>query len=259
MQEKNILKTAVRYIKGVGPRKGEYLTRLGIYTVEDILYYLPTRYEDRSRFTSIKELKVGEHQTVQGEIITLSSRLTKTGMPIFQIAITDQTGFIHALWFNQPYLKDYFRKGQRVIIYGKVEMYDKLQIVQPEYEILKSDEKDSINIGRIVPVYSLTGQLTQRYLRSLAFLAVTDYSKFLIERLPSYLIARSKVVDIKFAIRNIHFPVSFDNLEKAYRRIVFEEFFILQLALAIKKKDVKFEGSAFTFSLADGLIDSFKR
>ena len=259
MQEKNILKTPVRYIKGVGPRKGEYLTRLGIYTVEDILYYLPTRYEDRSRFTSIKELKVGEHQTVQGEIITLSSRLTKTGMPIFQIAITDQTGFIHAVWFNQPYLIDYFRKGQRVIIYGKVEMYDKLQIVQPEYEILKSDEKDSINIGRIVPVYSLTGQLTQRYLRSLAFLAVTNYSKFLIERLPSYLIARSKVVDIKFAIRNIHFPVSFDNLEKAYRRIVFEEFFMLQLALAIKKKDVKFEGSAFTFSLADGLIDSFKR
>ncbi|MBI5144510.1 MAG: ATP-dependent DNA helicase RecG, partial [Candidatus Omnitrophica bacterium] len=232
---------------------------LGIHTVEDILYYLPTRYEDRSRFTSIKELKVGEHQTVQGEIITLSSRLTKTGMPIFQIAITDQTGFIHAVWFNQPYLKDYFKKGQRVIIYGKVEMYDKLQIVQPEYEVLKTGEKDSINIGRIVPVYSLTGQLTQRYLRSLAFLAIMNYSKSLIERLPSYLIARAKVVDIKFAVRNIHFPVSFDNLEKAYRRIVFEEFFMLQLALAIKKKDVKFEESAFTFSLAGGLIDSFTK
>ncbi|MBI4974416.1 MAG: ATP-dependent DNA helicase RecG [Candidatus Omnitrophica bacterium] len=259
MQEKNILKTPVRYIKGVGPRKGEYLTRLGIHTVEDILYYLPTRYDDRSRFTSIKELKVGEHQTVQGEIITLSSRLTKTGMPIFQIAITDQIGFIHAVWFNQPYLKDYLRKGQRVIIYGKVEMYDKLQIVQPEYEVLKTGEKDSINIGRIVPVYSLTGQLTQRYLRSLAFLAIMNYSKSLIERLPSYLIARAKVVDIKFAVRNIHFPVSFDNLEKAYRRIVFEEFFMLQLALAIKKKDVKFEESAFTFSLAGGLIDSFTK
>lgn len=259
MQEKNILTRPVRYIKGVGPRKGESLARLGIHTVEDILYCLPARYEDRSKFTSIKELRIGAYQTVQGEIIALNSRLTKTGMPIFQIAITDQTGFIHAIWFNQPYLVDYFRRGQRVIIYGKVEMYDKLQIVQPEYEVLKSDEKDSINIGRIVPVYSLTGQLTQRFLRSLAFLAIRNYTKFLVERLPAYILARSKIVDVKFAIRNIHFPMSFDNLEKAYRRIVFEEFFMLQMALAIKKRDAKFKRLGFAFSLAGELIDLFKK
>lgn len=259
MQEKNNLKIPVRYIKGVGPKKSVYLSRLGIHTMEDIFYYLPKRYEDRSKFTAIKDLKVGEYQTVRGEIITLSPRLSRSGLSIFQIAVTDQTGFIHAIWFNQPYLKDYFRKGQRVVIYGRVEQYDKLQIVQPEYEILKENPSDSIDVGRIVPIYSSTGELTQRYLRSLAFAAITSYSKFLIERLPTYILAREKLVDLKFAIRNIHFPRTFDNLDKAYKRIVFEEFFILQLALAIKKKDIKFKNTAFSHRLRGALIDSFKK
>ncbi len=240
MQAKNnYLHTPARYFKGVGPKKSRELARLGIETVEDILYYLPSRYEDRSNFTAIKDVKLGEHQTVQGEIVTLNTRLSKGGMAIFQIAVTDGTGFIHTTWFNQPYLKDYFRRGQKVVLYGKVEQYDKLQIVQPEYEILKGDETDSVHIGRIVPIYASSSGLTQRYLRSLIFLAVSQYYKFLVERLPTYMLGRQRLVDIKFAIRNIHFPVTFEALERAYRRIVFEEFFMLQLALALKKKDAK--------------------
>ncbi len=259
MQEKKLLKTPVRYLKGVGPKKSEELSRLGINTVEDILYYLPMRYEDRSNFTQIKDLKAGEHTTIQGEIVTLNFRIAKSGTPIFQMAITDSTGIIHAIWFNQPYLKDYFKKGERLILYGRVEKYDRLQIVQPEYEVLKSDETDSINIGRIVPVYSSTGDLTQKYLRSLVFSAITSYSKFLIETLPTYMLPRAKVVDIKFAIKNIHFPTTFTNLEKAYRRIVFSEFFTLQLALAIKKKDLKYKEIAPSHKLVGGLIDAFKK
>ncbi len=241
MQEKNNLQTPVRYFKGVGPKKSELLSRLGIRTVEDVLYYLPMRYEDRSNFISIKDLKVGERQTIQGEIVTLGTRLTKSRQRIFRIAVTDSTGFIHAIWFNQPYLKDYFKKGQKVILHGKVEIYDKLQIVQPEYEILKEGEADSVNMGRIVPIYALTAGITQRYVRSLTDIAISKYHHFLRESLPTYMLARAKLVDVKFAVKNIHFPVSFANLEKAYRRIVFDEFFILQLALAIKKKDAKFE------------------
>lgn len=263
MQEKNTaknnLKTPVRYFKGVGPKKSECLARLGIHTAEDILYYLPSRYEDRSRFTPIKDLKAGEHQTVRGEIVTLGARLGKKGMPIFQMAITDGTGFIHAVWFNQPYLKDYFKKGETLILYGKVEQYDRLQIIQPEYELVKSDEADSINIGRIVPIYPSTIDLTQRYLRGLAFLAVLTYTKSLIEKLPTYMLAREKLVDLKFAIRNIHFPVSFDNLEKAYKRIVFEEFFMLQLALAVKKRDARFKETAFSHTLKGELAESFRK
>src|SRR3989338_11063723 len=162
MQEKNLsIDTPIRYFKGVGPKKSQELAALGIQTVWDILYFLPARYEDRSSLTPIKDVKIGEHQTIQGEVVTLGTHITKSGIPVFQMTITDQTGFIHAVWFNQSYLKDYFRKGQKVVLYGKIEMHNRLQVTQPEYEILKSDEVDSINIGRIVPIYPATSHLTQ--------------------------------------------------------------------------------------------------
>ena len=260
MQEKNeLLMTPVRYLKGVGPKKSESLGRIGINNVEDILYYLPARYEDRSNFTKIKDLKMGEHQAVVGEIITAGLRRAKSGIPIFQIAITDRTGFIHAVWFNQPYLKDYFKKGVRVVLYGKVELHEKPQITQPEYEILKTDEVDSINMGRIVPIYPATSELTQKYLRGLAFIAVDKYSRGFEENLPTYIIARDRMVDIKFAIRNIHFPATFANLEKAYRRIVFEEFFMLQLALALRKKRLKIEDAGLSHEIDGELAQAFKQ
>jgi len=260
MQEKkNILATPARYFKGVGPRRAELLARLGIETAEDLLYYLPARYEDRSSFTSIKDVKIGECQTVQGEIVTVHGRYAKSGMPVVQAAITDRTGFLHAVWFNQPYLKDYFKRGQKLVLYGKVEMYDKLQITQPEYEVLKGDEPDSIHMGRIVPVYPAAAKLAQKYLRGLAHDAVTKYAGAAAERLPTYMRAREKLADIRFAITNIHFPATFPNLEKAYRRIVFEEFFMLQLALALKKRGLKSGGEGLAHAAGGELPDAFKK
>ena len=258
MKDGGSLKTPVRYFKGVGPKKSELLSKLGIETAEDLLYYLPARYEDRSNLTAIKDLKLGEAQTVEGEVVTCSNRISKSGMRFFQIALTDKTGFVHATWFNQPYLKDYFKKGQRVILYGKVEMRDKLQILQPEYEILESDDTDSLHIGRIVPIYSTMTGLGQRYIRNLTYAAISKYCRYLTERLPTYILAREKLVDIKFAMHNIHFPATFENLEKAYRRIVFEEFFMLQLALAMKKRRSKAVEDGLGHRLSGELIDSFK-
>ena len=259
MQEKNnLLKTHIRYLKDVGPRKSQQLADLGIETVEDLLYYLPARYEDRSNFTKIKDLKAGQYHTIQAEVCVTGSRLTRTRVPVFQVAFTDGEDFVRAVWFNQPYLKDYFRKGQKAILYGKVEKYDKLQFIQPEYEILEKDETDLVHIARIVPIYPLAGGLGQRYLRNLIFSAVSKYYKSLTESLPTYILARDKMVDIRFAVRNIHFPSNFENLKRAYRRIVFEEFFILQLALAIKRRDVKTGSNGPRLKVAGGLLDSFR-
>src|SRR3989338_8337014 len=98
MQDKNnLLKTPARYFKGVGPKKSEYFSKIGVETAEDILYYLPARYEDRSNFTAIKDLTPGEHQTVRANVVTMSSRRARRGMAIFQIAVTDGTGFVHAV------------------------------------------------------------------------------------------------------------------------------------------------------------------
>lgn len=259
MQDKNLLKTPVRYIKGVGPKKAESLSTLGINTIEDVLYYLPSRYEDRSNFTRIRDLKIGEPQTIRGQIVTMGDKITKTGVRLFQMAVTDQSGTINAVWFRQPYLKNNFKVGEEVILYSRVELYDRVQMIQPEYEIVKDGAAESIHIGRIVPIYSATSELTQKYLRTLTHGATSKFAKSVIERLPTYIMAHEHMVDAKFAVRNIHFPVSFEALEKAYRRIVFEEFFMLQLALAMRRRDLKSEARGLDHALGGDLVEQFTK
>jgi len=261
MQAKNKqLQIPVRYLKGVGPKRSALLSELGIESVYDLLYYLPFRYEDRSDFIPIRELKIGMKQAIRGAILSVSDRMRKAGGRAFQAVITDRTGLIHAIWFNQPYLKDNLLPGREVLLYGKVERYDKLQIMQPEYELVKEGSGDSINIGRIVPIYSLTKDISQKYIRTLTHEAVSDLLKSAPEIMPTYLIAREHLVDIKFAILNIHFPSSFENLEKAYRRIVFDEFLTLQLALALKRRIARGEaGGGLTHYIDGDLIAAFKR
>lgn len=231
--------TPIQYVKGVGPQKSRVLARLSIKTVSDMLYYLPFRYEDRSNFTAVSNLKIGSLATVKGEIRTLGSVRTKRGIDIFQLALDDGTGVIYGVWFNQPYLRKFFKAGQKIIMYGKVEKYDKLQMNHPQYEMLKGDEKDSIHVGRIVPIYHLTQDLAQRNLRTITYRTISEYLRFVPDILPTKIRARNKLVDINFAVRNIHFPMNEDNLKRAYKRVVFDEFFILQLAVAMRRKDLK--------------------
>ncbi len=258
MQEKNSLTTPVRYFRGVGPKRSDELSRIGIATAEDIIYYLPARYEDRSKIVKIRELKMGETQAIEGEIMSTSTHRTKSGRLMFQAMVTDKTGFIHAVWFNQPYLKDYIIKSAKVLLYGKVDRLDRVQIISPEYEILKDGDAESPHMRRIVPIYHATSELSSKYLRSLAFQVVSQCSRLMEERLPAYMIAREHLVDAKFAFRNIHFPISMENLEKAYRRIVFEEFFMLQLALAIKKSTSQ-EAGGLKHSTDGELISELKK
>lgn len=259
MQVKNAnLQTSVRYIKGVGPKKADVLSRLGLQTIEDLLFYLPRRYEDRSNLKPIREVTIGQAQTVRGEVLTFGVRKTKRGMRIFQVAVGDNTGVIYAMWFNQPFLKKFFKIGQKIILYGKVERYDVLQIHQPEYEILKPDKTSSVHIGRIVPIYPLTQDITQRYLRSLVYHAVRNYSFAVRDFLPTHLRAKHRLVDIRFALQNIHYPKDTDGLERAYKRLVFDEFFILQTAIALKRKGVKIDSDGISHKIDEEVLDSFK-
>ena len=257
MQAKKWEKTDIRYLKGVGPKKAEILQKLDINTVEDLLYYLPRRYEDRSNFTLVKDLKVGEHHAVRGKVLTLGNHATRKGIRVFQIAVGDKTGIIYCVWFNQPFLRKLFKVGQELILYGKVEKYKKLQINHPEYEFVT--ENNSLNMGRIVPVYSLTQDITQRYIRFLTHEAIARFLSSAKGALPTRIMARAHLVDFCFAIQNIHFPASFANLDRAYRRLVFEEFFILQLALALKKKSAKTKTPGIRHNLDAHLMEAFKK
>lgn len=254
------LQTSVRYLKGVGPRRGEALGRLGITTIEDLLWYFPRRYEDRSQFKPISKLIIAENETVKGTVLNLGLRRAKSGINIFELAVGDESGVIHVTWFNQPFLKKNFRVGDQVILYGKVEFYRRLQINSPEYEIIsKTDKNYAIHMGRLVPVYSLTQHISQRYLRGLVYQAVNQHVSHLKDMLPNEIKIRHKLIDLSLAIGAVHFPKDIDSCPRSRFKLIFDEFFLLLLGLGIRKLQ-KGEGKeGITHKLNGPLVEAFKK
>jgi ATP-dependent DNA helicase RecG len=236
MTDQDLLNSSVQYIKGVGPKRLELLSRLGIQTVRDLLYLVPRRYEDRSRLNPISHVIAGRFETIKGNILAKGKRRVKGGLWILQVAVGDDTGVVHAVWFNQPYLADKFTAGCEVILYGKVQLYGKkLQIQNPEYELLEGDETDLIHLGKIVPIYPLTENLNQRFLRTIIKHTLDTQLDHLSEQIPADIARRHCLIGLKEALLNIHFPASMQLQQEAYRRLVFDEFFLFQLAIAVKK------------------------
>lgn len=256
----NPLDTSAQYIKGVGPKKFQLLNKLGIKTVSDLLFYFPRRHEDRSKFLTISQikLKTGEFHTIKGVIRSLSIFRTKTKITIFQLTVSDGTGTVYATWFNQPYMKKYFKTGDNIILYGRVQQYNRLQINVPEYEIIADDDEANIHIGRIVPVYPLTESLRQRMLRSIEYVAVEQFYKNIQDVMPEKVRLSQRLIDLKYAVRHIHFPQNLTALENARRRLVFDEFFFLEAALALKKARLKLSVNGFSHNIEGGLLDSFE-
>ncbi len=260
MQQKiNILSTPVQFIKGVGPKRAKcLLEEASIATLGDLFYYLPSRHEDRSELISIKDLKVDEAQLVKGKVLLSGVWRSKSGMNIFKMVVSDNTARLEALWFNQPFLKKYFKVGDEVVLYGKVQLFKVKQMTNPEFEIVSLDKDKFLHSLRIVPKYHETKTIGSRFLRSVIHEALNKFSNQLEENLPVNLRAKYKLADIKFAISNIHFPASINNLSMAYRRLIFEEFFLLELAIALKKIEIKSE-AGIKHSLEGELYDNFKR
>jgi ATP-dependent DNA helicase RecG len=253
------LSISARFIKGVGPARLAFLNRLGIETVRDLLYCLPRRYEDRSKIRRVNEAEPGKFETIKVKVFTFGDRTTKKGMNIFQMAVGDSTGVIHATWFNQPYMKDKFKIGQELILYGKVEKVSGyLQINNPEYEILTGTKEDSVHMGRIVPIYPLTENLNQRWLRNILKFTVDEYADSIVDMLPYDIRQRNNLMLLKGAIQSVHFPVSEVVLEKARRRLIFDEFFLLQIGIAMRRASIKIDLSGYAHRVEGDLIKKFK-
>jgi len=236
------LAASIRYLKGIGPKRAEVFGSLGINTVEDFLYYFPRRYEDRTNFTSISGLQVGQTQTIKAEIMAKGERSSyrRRGFSIIELAVCDQSGKIFCVWFNQPYLKEYFKVGLTLILYGKVERYgQRLQMNSPEFEIVSGEGEGSLNIGRIVPVYTLPEGITQRNLRQIIKNALDEYLPHINDFLPYDIRTRNGLLNLAQSLRLIHFPDNFKMQKEAYRRLAFEEFFLFQLPLALRKLQKK--------------------
>jgi len=253
------LSISAQFIKGVGPSRLKLLNRLGIETVEDLLYFVPRRYEDRSKIKKVSEAHSGNFETIRVKVLAFGGLTTKRGMNIFKMAVGDSTGVIHATWFNQPYMKDRFRIGQEIILYGKVEGRSYLQVNNPEYEILRGTTDDSVHMGRIVPIYPLTESLNQRWLRNVLKFTVDNFIDGILDKLPYDIRRRNDLMALKEAVRNIHFPVSEIVLEKARYRLIFDEFLLLQLGIALKRASVKMDLTGCSHNIEGPLIDRFKK
>jgi ATP-dependent DNA helicase RecG len=253
------LSSSLQYLKGVGPKKIRLLNQLGLFTIKDMLYYFPYRYEDRRRLLKIKDLKEDEYQAFEAEVLAKGVRPTRRRMKIFEMALGDETGRINALWFNQPYLKDNFKIGDKVIVYGKVTRRKEQQIVNPEYEIIPDDEAEDnlLHTKRIVPVYSLTKGISQRALRKIAHQAVSDYKDKLDDNLPPELIKKNNLLGLDVAISRIHFPERLEDIAKARTRLIYEELFGFEMVMAYRKYTIKSDKKGKVLKIDKSLLDKF--
>ncbi|HPS20727.1 MAG TPA: ATP-dependent DNA helicase RecG [Candidatus Omnitrophota bacterium] len=258
MQEKNTTVIPIRYIKGVGPKKALLFNKLGVENVQDLFYYLPRRYEDRTKLVSISDVQVGEEQGVVGKITKKNVFRAKTGTGIFSMTVSDGERSIEAVWYNMPFMNKNFNVGDTILLYGKVELHSKLQITHPVYELIGPDGiRDSLEIGRIVPIYSLTQDLSQKYMHRTVNGAIREFAAETVDCIPTYVRARYSLADLKFAVENIHFPYSFENLEKAYKRFMFEEFFVLQIIMALRR--LERAGNGIKHEVHAGLMSEYEK
>jgi ATP-dependent DNA helicase RecG len=232
------LATPLQFVKGVGPRIALTLQKMGLVSVEDLLYHFPHRYEDRRNFRPLGQARHGETVCSSGAIVGVTvDRTARRGLLLTRVLIQDHTGPAELVFFSQPWLKDVFNrlKGQRICVYGQVDRQGgRPAFRHPEWEEL-SDDSDSLHVNRIVPVHPLTEGLAAKTLRTIAFNTVQKYAELFPDVMPRELTRRLGLIDVVSAMRQIHFPDSIPDLEAARRRLVFDELFLLQTALAKRK------------------------
>lgn len=225
----------VQYIKGVGPKKASWLRRLNVETVKDLIYFIPRDYDDRSLFKSLREAVNGEKISLEVEICgNPSLNRIRKNLSILKIPIKDNSGFGNLTFFNQDYLRDKFKIGEKYIVNGKVNKTRfETQITSPIYE----KEGESKRTGKIIPIYNLTNGLTNNEMLKIIHNVLGEYLTNIEESLPGYLIKKYSLMGIQDAIINIHFPESKNSIHLARRRLAYEELLALQLGLlTIKSK-----------------------
>lgn len=222
------IQSPVNYIAGVGPSKEKDLARLGIYTVEDLLFYYPFRYEDRTVRTG-RQLQDQSRVTIQAVVQTppgVRHKGRRSTMTV-QIKTTDGMPMI-AVWFNQLFLRDKLGPGTELTLTGKYDARRRSMVVE-HYEF--KHEADSVHSNRLVPIYEVRGELTPKVLRSILTKALKQYAKEIPEILPPSLLNKYKLISKRDALTQIHLPADRESLRQARRRLVFEEFFLFQLKL----------------------------
>jgi ATP-dependent DNA helicase RecG len=273
--------TSVQYVKGIGPKLAELLAAKGIQTLDDLLHYLPFRYEDRLNPRGISELRAGEMATVIAEVRTSGLFRTRR-MPIFQMTAGQGRTRLKCIWFNATYLRDKFKPGQIVALYGKVEQDyrgGELQLTQPQFEIIGEAAEDgsadsaeqklaaSLEIGRIVPIYESAGQgrLTSRWFRRIIHTALENLPPDLPDPIPAAVRSHLSLIPPREALQKVHWPDAGESIDDllssrtpAHLRLIFEELFFVELGLELKRREQKAQ-TGIAFQLDDRARAAIKK
>jgi ATP-dependent DNA helicase RecG len=238
---KRTLDTDATYLKGVGPKLAEILSKLGIKTVGDVLYHLPRRYEDRRNIPPIRSLRPGDWATVRGKVLGVEGKAAKR-MVIIKVPISDGNGTITLTWFNQPWIKKKFEQfSGEILAYGQVkEGAWSLEMHSPEFEVIEEDSKAE-EFARIIPVYPLSDGVYQGIVRRAANSAIENYLPYVQDPMPDQLRKKLRLAPLRWALKQIHQPEDDTHRLAARKRLVFDEFFITQLAQASVRAEAQYE------------------
>jgi ATP-dependent DNA helicase RecG len=261
----------IRFAKGVGPKRSAILQRLRIETVEDGLWTVPWRYEDRSTMTPIGNLVPGMVTSICGTVVKSEVKRTRNRrFTVLEIALEDQSGRMQAVFFNQPYLEQVLAMGKTVMMSGRVIagrqgwMIPRMDVAQ--YEVIGEGNETTLHVGRIVPIYHETKGWSSRQMRVLIKGLLEEHPGDLRDYLPVAVRARQRLMPIQEALVDIHFPKAGSDLtgldkgkSPAHRRLAFEELFLLQVALAARQRSVQVEKKGLHFNPRTPLLEKLGR
>jgi ATP-dependent DNA helicase RecG len=244
-QASSPLARPVNTLWGVGGERTAQLSRLNLFTIQDLLLHRPRRYEDRRQFRPIGELQLEEPSTTRGQVVAMGVKRFQRGRKsVFELILSDGSGRLHCRWWNLPYMEKYFQVGDEVVVFGKPLSLKPRTMDHPETEVIDSGEERLIHLNRITPVYPLTEGLPQRWLRSLIWRTLERYES----KIPEPGDPGAPHVDtggfptFSNAVHMLHFPETFENIEIARRRLALDE--LLELQLQIQRRRANFESHA---------------
>ncbi len=256
------LDTPIRFVPRIGPTMASRLSRLGIETVQDLLYHVPFRYDDFSLVSTIAEVQPGETVTIKGLVEKFSAFITKTGKRLQEARVSDDTGSLSVIWFNQPYLRSVIREGLTIRLSGEISWFGhKMVMNSPQYEVLADEDSGvSLHTGRLVPVYPETEGVSSKWMRGRIAFLLEQVVPTVEEFVPSNILASQHLMPLGSALQTIHFPEALEAAQNARRRLSFDELLILQARAYEQRYTRQKEQSAYQFSIPEedvaSLVDS---